>query len=219
MKRWLLVLGWILAANAGQVVAGQLVVQVVDARAHPVGDAVVTITAQMPAAPPPAAAAAHALALHYVDQKDETFIPYVQVLRPGDRVVFRNSDDTRHHVYSFAPTKAFEFMLRPGDSSPPLAFDQPGIVAVGCNIHDHMIAYLVVSADPARVTGAQGRALFDALPPGNYTIHVWHPQLRPGSAPASATVMLDATGTRTSSFTLSLLPDPRGLGDHEHADY
>lgn len=214
MKRWLLVIGCILAANSVQAVAGKLIVQVVDAQARPVGDAVVTVTAQTPAS-----VAAHTPALRYVDQKDEAFIPYVQVLQPGDRVVFRNSDHTRHHVYSFSPTKTFEFMLRPGDSSPALAFDQPGIVAVGCNIHDHMIAYLVVSAAPVRVTGAKGRAVFDALPPGDYTIHVWHPQLRPGSAPASATATLTGADTRTLSFSLSLLPDPRGLGDREHVDY
>jgi plastocyanin len=214
MKHWLLVMGWILAANAGQVVAGELIVQVVDAQARPVGDAVVTVIAQTPAA-----VAAHTPALRYVDQKDETFVPYVQVLQPGDRVVFRNSDRTRHHVYSFSPTKTFEFMLRPGVSSPALALGQSGIVAIGCNIHDHMIAYLVVSAAPARVTGAQGRAVFDALPPGGYTIQVWHPQLRPGSAPASAAAMLTGADTRTLNFSLSLLPDPRELGNREHVDY
>jgi plastocyanin len=214
MKRWLLVMGWVLAATAGQVVAGELVVQVVDAQARPVGDAVVTVIAQTPAA-----VAAQPSMLRYVDQRNETFIPYVQVLQPGDRVVFRNSDHTRHHVYSFSPSKTFEFMLRPGDSSPALAFGQTGIVAVGCNIHDHMIAYLVVSATPARVTGVQGRAVFDALPPGGYTIQVWHPQLRPGSALASATTMLTGAATRTLHFSLSLLPDPRALGDREHVDY
>lgn len=216
MKRWLLMLGWLLAANAGRTFAGELVVQVIDAQAHPIGDAVVTLTAQAPRS-----GTTQSSALRYVDQKNETFIPYVQVMRPGDRVVFRNSDHTRHHVYSFSAAKAFEFMLRPGDSSPALAFDQAGIVAVGCNIHDHMIAYLVVSAEPARVTESQGRAVFRGLLPGAYTVRVWHPQLRPGREPATAMVTIAAAATdmQNLAFTLSLMPDPRELGDREHVDY
>lgn len=213
--RWLIVGAWLLAGGVLPARAGEVAVQVVDARALPVGDAVVTLTPDTAAGP-----TAQPAVTHYVDQKDETFVPYVQVLAPGDRVVFRNSDRTRHHVYSFSPVKAFEFMLRPGESSPELRLPQPGIVAVGCNIHDHMIAYLVVSAGRAQVTGSQGRAVFDHLPPGGYTVHVWHPQLRPGREPPEAkTRIADAAEVQAVSFTLTLVPDPRSFADREHLDY
>jgi plastocyanin len=191
------------------------VVRVSDTAGHAVGDAVVTVT---PTAPAPAPTAAPVT--RYVDQRDETFIPYVQVVRPGDRVVFRNSDGTRHHVYSFSEAKAFEFLLRPGESSPPLTLDQPGLVAVGCNIHDHMIAYLMITSDQAKVTPSQGQAVFDQLPPGSYTVTVWHPQLRPGQKQPSETVAVaEGSGAQHADFTLSLIPDPRGFSDREHLDY
>lgn len=214
--RWLIVGAWLLAGSALPARAGEVAVRVVDAQSRPVSDAVITLTPDTlpgPAGVPPVT--------RYVDQKNETFVPYVQVLAPGDRVVFRNSDHTRHHVYSFSPVKAFEFMLRPGESSPELRLAQPGIVAVGCNIHDHMIAYLVVSSGRAQVTGGQGRTVFDHLPAGGYTVHVWHPQLRPGRVPPDARTRIVAgtTDVQAVSFTLTLLPDPRSFADREHLDY
>ena len=213
--RWRVVVAWLLIGGTSPVWAGQLVVRVSDTGGHAVGDAVVTLT---PATPVPAAAVAPVT--RYVDQRDETFIPYVQVVRPGDRVVFRNSDGTRHHVYSFYEAKAFEFLLRPGESSPPLTLDKPGLIAVGCNIHDHMIAYLFVSPEPAQVTPSQGQVTFDHLPPGNYTVTVWHPQLRPGQAPPRELRTVDAGAqAQHADFALSLIPDPRSFADREHLDY
>jgi plastocyanin len=212
--RWRLMVACLLAGSAGSVCAGQLVVRVSDAGGHAVGDAVVTLTPATPAVAPP-----HASVTHYVDQRDEAFIPYVQVVHPGDRVVFRNSDGTRHHVYSFSEAKAFEFLLRPGENSPPLTLDKIGLVAVGCNIHDHMIAYLLVSAEQAQVTPSQGQVVFGHLPPGRYTVKVWHPQLRPGQAQAGKVMAVGGEEAQHADFILSLIPDPRGLSDHEHLDY
>jgi plastocyanin len=213
--RWRVVVAWLLIGSMGPVWAGQLVVRVSDTGGRAVGDAVVTLT---PAAPVPATPAAPVT--RYVDQRDETFIPYVQVVRPGDRVVFRNSDGTRHHVYSFSEAKAFEFLLRPGESSPPLTLDKPGLVAVGCNIHDHMIAYLLVSPEQAQVTPSQGQVTFDHLPPGSYTVTVWHPQLRPGHAQPREVRTVDAgEQAQHADFSLSLIPDPRSFADREHLDY
>lgn len=214
MRRRLL-LAWLLAGCAGPSWAGQLVVRVSDSGGHAVGDAVVSLTPADPAAQP-----APAPVTRYVDQRDEAFIPYVQVVRPGDRVVFRNSDGTRHHVYSFSEAKAFEFLLRPGESSPPSTVDKPGLVAVGCNIHDHMIAYLLVTPGQAKVTPSQGQVVFEHLPAGNYTVTVWHPQLRPGQAQPSEVVTAGAAeDAQHADFTLSLIPDPRGFTDREHLDY
>lgn len=214
--RWRLIIALLLVGSVGSVRAGQWDVRVNDSSGHPVADAVVTLTPASPLAPSPAPAAV----THYVDQRDETFLPYVQVVRPGDKVVFRNSDGTRHHVYSFSEAKAFEFLLRPGESSPAVTLDKPGLVAVGCNIHDHMIAYLVVSAATAQVTPATGTVSFRQLVPGKYTVTVWHPQLRPGQTPPNQVATVGADGTPDpAQFTLSLIPDPRDFADREHLDY
>jgi plastocyanin len=156
-----------------------------------------------------------------IDQKDEMFIPYIEIFRPGDKVLFRNSDQTRHHVYSFSPVKSFEFVLVPGQSSNPLELDQTGVVAVGCNIHDQMITYLYISDAPwiAR-TGADGRVGFRDIPAGAWNVRVWHPRLHPGKPDLvqSATIVA-ANETKTLAFALSLLPDSRREFDREHTRY
>ncbi|WP_266170140.1 methylamine utilization protein [Dyella subtropica] len=208
---WQMRWAWLITASMGLAHAGTLSVRVVDAQGKPVSDAVVTLAgASQPAA-------AHAASTRYIDQKNETFIPYVQVVRPGDSVVFRNSDTTRHHVYSFSPVKSFEFILRPGESSSPVVLDRAGTVAVGCNIHDHMIAYLVISPEQAQMTAQQGLVKFDALAPGHYRVQVWHPQLHPGRPQPEA--QADVSSNADVSLTLSLLPDPRSFVDREHVDY
>jgi len=198
--------GTVMAAQAAT-----LTVKVADSRSHPISDAVVTLAGvQTPTTP-------HT---HYVDQKNETFIPYVEVVHPGDSVVFRNSDNTRHHVYSFSPIGPFQFILGPGESSAPVVLNRTGTLALGCNIHDHMIAYLVVTADQAQVTTQQGQARFDDLPPGRYTVQVWHPQLWPGRPQVSASVDVPPEGMAPEvPFTLRLMPDPRSFVDREHLDY
>jgi len=191
--------------------ASTLTVRTTDSHGRPVGDAVVTIDRPYALAAP---------STHDIDQKNETFTPYVDVMHPGDSVVFRNSDSTRHHVYSFSPIGAFQFILSPGESSLPVELKRTGIIALGCNIHDHMIAYLVVTADQAQVTDGKGQARFDDLPAGHYTVTVWHPQLWPGHPQVSATVEVPAEGAMPElPFTLRLMPDPRNVVDREHLDY
>jgi plastocyanin len=189
--------------------AGELVVTLDDGHGDPVADAVVSLhgTGDVEHAPQQAAMT------KIIDQRDETFIPYVEIFRPGDQVVFRNSDRTRHHVYSFAAAKSFEFVIAPGDSTSPVTLDQVGEISVGCNIHDQMITHLFVSDAPwvAR-SQADGRAVFTGLPAGTYQLEVWHPQLRPGRpAPHQTMVVNDAPARVT--FSLPLLSDPRQTGD------
>jgi len=180
----------------------------------PVADAVIEVRGAADAALP------FTPVTRRIDQRSETFIPYVEIFRPGDRVEFHNSDKTRHHVYSFADAKSFEFVIAPGDSAPAVALDRPGQIDVGCNIHDHMIAHLLIS-DAAHVakTGQGGQVVFTGLPDGRYSVHVWHPQLRPGKAAPEQNVLIDARGA-SLEFPLSLLPDPRaGRSDPERNGY
>lgn len=216
--RCLLMIAALFLGNARFAPAAEVIVHLSDGRGHPVNDAVVML---MPATAAVAKSPAGPPATYIIDHHDESFIPYVQVLRPGDKVMFRNSDSTRHHVYSFAAIKTFEFVLRPGESSPALSMDQAGIAAVGCNIHDHMATYLFVSAVPAiAMSSHDGSATLGHLAPGRYTAHVWHPQLHPGHPePIQNVTIVGDTDTVQLSFTLSLLPDPRMSMDREHLDY
>lgn len=222
--RWLrmIVMAFVLPL-AWPAAASDLTVKVIGGDGKPVSDAVLTVTLDAPAPDPDRASSNErpAPTTRIIDQRNETFLPYVQVFRPGDKVVFRNSDTTRHHVYSFSPVKAFEFVLRPGESSPPLTLDQIGIAAVGCNIHDHMITYLVVSdAQNIAVSGPNGQITLPHLAAGQYTLHVWHPQSHPGRADIVRAIHIDGnTSPAPITLTLSLIPDPRMQIDREHLGY
>lgn len=217
MQRWgycVIAACCLLARSLG---AAELTVRITDTRSAAVADAVVTIVPHGGVGTTNQAGAETKI----VDQKNETFIPYVEIFRPGDSVVFHNSDQTRHHVYSFASTRRFEFVLTSGQSSVPLRLEQVGVVAVGCNIHDRMITYLYVADAPwiAR-SAANGIVSLDALPVGDFDVHVWHPQLRPGRPEPTQSLHIAGSGeAKEQVFSLSLLPDPRAAADRERANY
>lgn len=209
---------WLLLGLAAPVAAATVVMHVSDQQARAVSDAVITLTPDdatanaLPAEPSKA---------YYVDQKDETFIPYVQIFRPGDKVIFRNSDTTRHQVYSFSSIKRFEFVLRPGEHSPALPLDKAGVAAVGCNIHDDMVTYLFVSTAPdIAMSDHVGNVTLGSLAPGRYTLRLWHPQLHPGEPqPEQQLTIANATEVKQLAITVSLIPDPRGSMVHQQTAY
>ncbi|HQT00198.1 MAG: hypothetical protein B7Y26_12515 [Hydrogenophilales bacterium 16-64-46] len=114
-----------------------------------------------------------------IDQVNKTFVPLVSAIQRGTRVQFPNKDNIRHHVYSFSKAKKFEIKLYADTPAKPILFDQPGYVAMGCNIHDNMIAHLLVVETPYfAVADRTGRAVISDVPPGNYSLIAWH-YLRP----------------------------------------
>lgn len=110
-----------------------------------------------------------------MDQVDRRFEPYILVVQEGDYVHFPNSDSIKHHVYSFSAAKSFQLRLYRDKSPEPLQFDEGGIVPLGCNIHDWMIAYIYVAQSSwVGQTQEDGAIRFDA-PTGRYHLTVWHP--------------------------------------------
>lgn len=111
-------------------------------------------------------------------QRDATFLPLVSVVAVGSRVSFPNRDTTRHHVFSFSPAKVFDLELYLQETPPPIHMDQAGVVVLGCNIHDQMQAFIVVSdAQTAGQTSRGGRLTLSDLPGGSHRLRVWHPRL------------------------------------------
>jgi plastocyanin len=142
-----------------------------------------------------------------VDQVDKQFVPYVKPVFVGSKVRFPNSDNIRHQVYSFSPAKKFELPLYGGTDAPPVVFDKPGVVVLGCNIHDWMVGYIYVSESPYFAkTGAAGTAAIDDLPPGEYTVRVWHPAEEHGEETTTRQVTLNADAPASVEWSLSLKP-------------
>jgi plastocyanin len=145
-----------------------------------------------------------------VDQVDKQFVPYVKPVFVGSKVQFPNSDHVRHQVYSFSPAKKFELPLYAGTDAPPVVFDRPGVVVLGCNIHDWMVGYIYVSETPFFAkTEAAGTATIDDMPPGEYTVRVWHPSMEHGEETTARRVTVNADGPASVEWELSLKPTLR----------
>jgi plastocyanin len=205
VRSWVVALCVFAAVDAS---AAELTVTIDDGHGKPAASAVVSLRREDASEAEPRAAVTR-----IIDQRHETFVPYVEIFRPGDQVVFQNSDRTRHHVYSFSVAKTFEFVIAPGEQSPPVTLDRAGEIAVGCNIHDHMITHLFVSDAPwvAR-SDENGRVVFRGLPKGTYELDVWHPQLRPGRQSPHETIDISDAAS-SAKYSMPLLPDPRETGD------
>jgi len=144
-----------------------------DQHGKPVADTVVSVTPLDPKnalrTKPPAVV---------IDQVDKQFVAYVTPIYVGSRVRFPNNDNVRHQVYSFSPAKRFDLPLYAGTDAPPVLFDKPGVVVLGCNIHDWMIGYIYVSETPFFTkTGSAGTASLEDMPSGDYLVKIWHPRM------------------------------------------
>jgi plastocyanin len=145
-----------------------------DDAGKPVKDAVVYALNLDNTAPAP-----HPIRDAVMDQQDEEFVPYVLPVQAGTTVYFPNKDNIRHHVYSLFPPKKFELMLSKGTPPAPVLFDKPGVVMLGCNIHDWMIAYIFVLETPYFAkTGDDGKAELRNLPQATYEVRAWHPLMK-----------------------------------------
>ncbi len=176
--------------------AGQLTVTVKDAGGKPAADAVVEAVVAAPLASRVPQEAR-------IDQRRETFLPLVSVIRKGGHVGFLNNDTTMHQVYSFSAIKQFQFELRQGQRSAPMVFDVPGVAAIGCNIHDQMITYVYVAEAPlASLTDEAGMVVFADIPDGTVQLRVWHPRLAQPLPLRS--VMVGASTTQTIALPVTI---------------
>lgn len=132
-----------------------------------------------------------------IDQINKAFVPVVSVIQTGTRINFPNKDNIRHHVYSFSKAKKFEIKLYADTPAKPVLFDQPGYVVMGCNIHDRMIAHMLVVDTPYfAVSDKRGVAQIMDVPPGEYSLIAWY-YMRPDLDAAVTTLKLKADQTQS----------------------
>lgn len=187
----------LMALFASLAQAASVRVQVVDQAGAPVPDAVVyamPVTGKPPATKPAGA---------IIDQVKRRFVPLVSVVQTGASVTFPNRDNIEHDVYSFSPAKRFELNLYHGIPANPVVFDKPGLVVMGCNIHDEMVSYLLIVDTPwFAKTDAKGVAVIDNLPADALKLTAWH--FRLGDPNAQPTQKITAAADSSAKFALQL---------------
>ena len=133
-----------------------------------------------------------------VAQKNKQFAPFVLVVPVGAVVTFPNLDKFRHHVYSFSKGNKFELELFGREEKRIVTFNTVGIAAIGCNIHDQMVAFIRVVDTPwAEKTAADGAATLKSVPGGKVRLSVWHPYAKAKDQTVEQDVTPDASGAVT----------------------
>jgi plastocyanin len=146
-------------------------------------------------------------------QKNRNFHPHTLIIPKNSRVDFPNQDNTQHHVYSFSPAKTFNIELYAGRPTEPVVFNKTGVVEIGCNIHDHMQAFILITdSAPSGRTDERGRLTVEIPPSADSDsgkeagLLVWHPRLTDNTRMARFTIELPHSGPLELSVELS--PEP-----------
>ena len=145
--------------------------------------------------PPPAPAQpAHASATPQMDQKQCSFTPRVVLVPVGGTVEFLNSDRLLHNLHATPKQNAGFNRTQPKGRTIPVAFARPEFIPIACDLHSWMRGWVVVTDHPFyAVTDADGGFALGDVPPGRYTVNVWHETL--GTASRSIDVTGDVTLT------------------------
>lgn len=181
--------------------AGELQIRLNDAEGNPRAGAVIELIA--PAVPLPPDWPMTGI----MDQINKEFVGPVLTVVAGSTVSFPNSDDVHHHVYSFSPAKRFELPLYTGNTAAPVLFETPGVVTIGCNIHDWMVGYIYVGESHLMaVTNSDGVGVISNVPAGTYAARVWHSGLMPGQDAPTFDVTVAEQGVTAHTVSAAAPP-------------
>lgn len=137
-----------------------------------------------------------------IDQKGCIYVPRVVGAQVGQQVLYKNSDTIMHNVHAL-PTQAqgFNMILANKGMSRAVQLERAEImIPVRCDVHPWMQSYVGIVDHPYfAVTGADGRFELKQVPPGTYTVAVWHERF--GTKDANVTVA--PKGDQTLTFALS----------------
>lgn len=182
-----------------------VILQLLDADGAPLPDAVMELLSD-------SAVASTGISEAQIDQLDKEFVPTVTTIVAGGSASFPNSDDILHHVYSFSSAKTFDTPLYGSDADSQYRemFDMPGVVEIGCNIHDWMLAYIYVGeSDRMAISNDAGVASLANIPPGQYRLRVWHSRLDAPQNSVEQDIVIEAGRTEQLELTLQLARDRR----------
>jgi plastocyanin len=186
----------------GARVAGRItILEKKDKPSPDLGSAVLYLEGHGPAAPP---------ATFDITINEKVYRPRVVVAPVGSTVRFPNTDPFNHNVFSGSEPNQFDLGLYGRGQTKSFTFSQPGLVRVYCNVHPKMVAYVVLTANRfATQPTADGSFAIDDVPPGRYTLHVWHERI-------AAEVIKEITVTAAGAGDLQIALNARGYRWQPH---
>lgn len=112
-----------------------------------------------------------------LDNVDCRFEPHAAVLTVGSTLVASNRDAVLHTTHYYGPSEA-NISLPFEGMRVERRLTRPGLYVVKCDVHGWMQAFIRVDDHPYHaVTDASGRFRIESVPPGRYTLEVWHERL------------------------------------------
>jgi plastocyanin len=137
-----------------------------------------------------------------MDQGKMRFTPHVLPIVSGTTINFLNSEPLQHNVFS-PDNEKYNLGTWPQGQTKDYAFTKctkfPCVYTQLCRIHPEMEAFIVVLQNPFfAVTDKDGHYEVDDIPPGQYTVGVWHQKLKGPAKP----VTVAAGKPVTVDFTL-----------------
>jgi len=138
-----------------------------------------------------------------LDQKGCMYVPHIVAIQAGQNIEVKNSDPTNHNIHPLPKINQEWNESQPPGSEPKMkTFAREEIlIPVKCNIHQWMRSYIAVLNHPFySVTNDDGTFTIKGLPPGTYTVTVWHEKLAPNGMDQQVTV--GAKDSKTVDFTL-----------------
>jgi plastocyanin len=138
-----------------------------------------------------------------MDQRKMQFIPHVLPIVAGTTVKFLNSDPTPHNVFS-PDNEKYNLGTWPQGQTKDYVFNKcakpPCVYTQLCRVHSEMEGYVVVLQNPYfAVSGKDGHYTIDGVPPGSYTLAVWHQKAKTQPKP----VTVEAGKPATVDFVLA----------------
>lgn len=155
-----------------------------------------------------------------VEQLNSQFRPFISIVQRDSDIVFPNRDSIAHHVYSFSQAAQFQSELYSKQQSHAISAKSAGVITVGCNIHDWMLAYIVVVDTPHFNFATGANVELKNVEPGTYQLSYWHPSL---TEAVSKTVAVGESEHEQFELSVNLTaiqpPEPPNNSFLEEDDY
>ena len=117
-----------------------------------------------------------------IDQNGCKFAPHVTLFKPGATLTALNPDGISHNIHTFSKENPSLNKSQPKFKKKMKIkgkLKKPETIKLSCDVHKKwMDAWIIVAESPyTTITDTSGSFKIDDVPPGDYTVEIWHEKL------------------------------------------